>query len=77
MSTLLIDLERDELTQEEVELLEHPLVAGVILFTRNFHDLWQLQHLISSIRRAVKRLLLTRRSDLPWLGKPAGKWPPK
>lgn len=58
MSTLLIDLERDELTQEEVELLEHPLVAGVILFTRNFYDLRQLQHLISSIRRAVKKPLL-------------------
>ena len=28
MSTLLIDLEGHELKQEEVELLEHPLVAG-------------------------------------------------
>ena len=36
MSTLLIDLEGHELKQEEVELLEHPLVAGLILFTRNF-----------------------------------------
>ena len=30
MSTLLIDLEGHELKQEEVELLEHPLVAGLI-----------------------------------------------
>ena len=33
---LLIDLEGHELKQEEVELLEHPLFAGLILFTRNF-----------------------------------------
>ena len=36
MSTLLIDLEGHELKQEEVELLEHPLVAGLILFTMFF-----------------------------------------
>ena len=49
MSTLLIDLEGHELKQEEVELLEHPLVAGLILFTRNFYDRQQVQALIKSI----------------------------
>ncbi|OOF45025.1 beta-N-acetylhexosaminidase [Rodentibacter trehalosifermentans] len=58
MSTLLIDLESYELTQEEVELLTHPLVAGLILFTRNFHDHQQIQHLISSVRQRVKKPLL-------------------
>ena len=48
MSTLLIDLEGHELKQEEVELLEHPLVAGLILFTRNFYDRQQVQALIKS-----------------------------
>jgi beta-N-acetylhexosaminidase len=51
MSTLLIDLEGHELKQEEVELLEHPLVAGLILFTRNFYDRQQVQALIKSIRQ--------------------------
>ena len=50
MSTLLIDLAGYELKQEEIELLGHPLVAGLILFTRNFHDRAQLQALIQSVR---------------------------
>ena len=36
MSTLLIDLEGHELKQEEVELLEHPLVAGLIFIYPQF-----------------------------------------
>lgn len=58
MSSLLIDLEGFELTQEEVELLEHPLVAGLILFTRNFYDREQLQALVKSVRTRVKKPLL-------------------
>ncbi|QLB13395.1 beta-N-acetylhexosaminidase [Bisgaardia hudsonensis] len=58
MSTLLIDLAGQELQQEEIELLTHPLVAGLILFTRNFYDIEQLQALIKSIRKNVKKPLL-------------------
>ncbi|TCP96885.1 beta-N-acetylhexosaminidase [Cricetibacter osteomyelitidis] len=58
MSTLLIDLKGQELNQEEVELLEHPLVAGLILFTRNFYDRKQIQALIKSVRQRVKKPLL-------------------
>ncbi|OOF55659.1 beta-N-acetylhexosaminidase [Rodentibacter genomosp. 2] len=58
MSTLLIDLEGYELTQEEVELLEHPLVAGLILFTRNFYEREQIQVSVKSIRERVKKPLL-------------------
>ncbi|OOF79494.1 beta-N-acetylhexosaminidase [Rodentibacter caecimuris] len=58
MSTLLIDLEGYELTQEEVELLEHPLVAGLILFTRNFYEREQIQALVKSVRKQVKKPLL-------------------
>lgn len=58
MSTLLIDLKGQSLTQEEVELLEHPLVAGLILFTRNFYDREQIQALVKSVRQRVKKPLL-------------------
>lgn len=55
---LLIDLKDKELSQEEVELLEHPLVSGLILFSRNFHDKQQVQALIKDIRQRVKKPLL-------------------
>ena len=58
MSTLLMDLKGQELQQEEIELLEHPLVAGLILFTRNFYDREQIQALIKDIRQRVKKPLL-------------------
>ena len=58
MSTLLIDLKGKELEQEEVELLSHPIVAGLILFTRNFEDREQIQELIRSVRQRVKKPLL-------------------
>lgn len=55
---LLIDLKDKELSQEEVELLEHPLVSGLILFSRNFHDKQQVQALIKDIRKRVNKPLL-------------------
>lgn len=55
---LLIDLVGKELTIEEQELLEHPLVSGLILFTRNFHDREQIQALVKSVRQRVKKPLL-------------------
>ncbi|MGL4734145.1 MAG: beta-N-acetylhexosaminidase [Enterovibrio sp.] len=58
MGPLWLDLESAELTSEEKELLAHPLVGGVILFSRNFHDSEQLIALNSAIRRAAKRPIL-------------------
>jgi len=39
---LMIDLEGIELTQEEKELLRHPLVGGVIFFSRNYESVEQI-----------------------------------
>lgn len=55
---LLIDIKDKELTQEEVEILEHPLVSGLILFSRNFYDKDQIKALIKDIRQRVKKPLL-------------------
>lgn len=55
---LLIDIKDKELAQEEVEMLEHPLVSGLILFARNFYDKQQIQALVKDIRSRVKKPLL-------------------
>ncbi|MER2498546.1 beta-N-acetylhexosaminidase [Vibrio neptunius] len=58
MGPLWVDVEGCELTTEDREILEHPTVGGVILFTRNYHDNEQLLALNQSIRQAAKRPIL-------------------
>ena len=49
MGFLIVDLEGAELMQEERELLQHPAVAGVVLFSRNYEDRRQLSALTKAI----------------------------
>ncbi|WP_267256745.1 beta-N-acetylhexosaminidase [Coxiella endosymbiont of Ornithodoros maritimus] len=51
MGFAIIDLEDAALSPQERELLQHPQVAGVILFTRNYENPSQLRSLIQSIKK--------------------------
>lgn len=55
---LMIDLAGTELAPEEAELLQHPLVGGVILFARNAAPPSQVAALVAEIRRCRPGLLV-------------------
>lgn len=58
MGPIMLDVASHELSAEEKDVLDHPSVGGVILFTRNFFDLPQLSGLIGEIRSHARHPVL-------------------
>lgn len=58
MGFAVIDLEGKRLLPEEQELLQHPGVAGVILFSRNYESPLQLHSLIAQIKKSQPSLFI-------------------
>ncbi|OGT42961.1 MAG: beta-N-acetylhexosaminidase [Gammaproteobacteria bacterium RIFCSPHIGHO2_12_FULL_40_19] len=58
IGSLIIDLQGTELSLEERELLMHPLIGGVILFSRNYESRRQLKQLCQHIRSSRSMPLL-------------------
>ena len=56
--SVMLDLLGTEITPEERELLQHPLVGGVILFTRNYASVPQIKQLCEAIRHSRPTPLL-------------------
>jgi beta-N-acetylhexosaminidase len=55
---VILDVIGTELSQEEREILKHPLVGGVVLFSRNYVSPEQITSLCQSIRGARRTPLL-------------------
>lgn len=58
MTCLMIDIEGLKLIDADIKRIKHPLVGGIILFTRNFKNKIQLKNLIISIRKLKEDLLI-------------------
>lgn len=49
----MLDLDGITISAEEKDIIQHPLVGGLIFFTRNYHSLEQLTQLITDVRALV------------------------
>ncbi len=58
LGPVMLDIAGPQMTPAEGELLRHPLVGGVILFTRNYRSPQQLRELTAAIRALRKSELL-------------------
>ena len=51
LGPVMLDVEGLELTQQDIERLQHPQTGGVILFSRNYQSPQQLQKLVKQIHQ--------------------------
>ncbi|BFM11476.1 beta-N-acetylhexosaminidase [Simiduia litorea] len=58
LGVVMVDIEGTSLNDEDKQLLSHPQVGGLILFTRNFESLAQLQQLVFAIRECRPNVVI-------------------
>jgi beta-N-acetylhexosaminidase len=58
LGPIMLDLDSFEMSPEEREILQNPLVGGVILFTRNFSSVDQITQLVKDIHKVREPRLL-------------------
>jgi beta-N-acetylhexosaminidase len=58
LGPLMVDIAGTELTPEDLQVLSHPLVGSVILFSRNYRDVAQVSSLTAAIRAVRSPALL-------------------
>jgi beta-N-acetylhexosaminidase len=58
IGSLVVDVAGTELSQQDKEILAHPAVGGLILFSRNYQSRAQIQHLISQARASRRAPLV-------------------
>ena len=58
MGPVMMDVQGTSLSQEDKEILQHPLVGGLIFFTRNYQSPDQISELSAQIRTAAQKPIL-------------------
>ncbi len=58
LGPLMMDLEGLSVSEVERELLQHPLVGGLIFFTRNYENRAQIQDLVKAVRDVRQDILI-------------------
>lgn len=58
MALLMVDIDGLALTADDIEVIKHPAVAGLIFFSRNFESIEQFEALVASVREQRPELIL-------------------